>query len=304
MRGTDYSKGYYKKFLTGIGDAKGGLSNFLKENFWLIVNEARNRYGNNFNLDEVISDAANAYYNMRSYHKRTKNTKETTSFTWFLKKQFDKSSGFSVLTHSRGNKNLCSRESGAEKDTNEVMFDRYSYDAFLGNEESPFEREEQCFHGFSELEPSEIEEGTEAEGENKKPSLKRPASKNTDVILDSEKYRICIESFKGHLSHDLYKLLRSLSGKRMRYNRRKAFDTDNSLNQSHRFLRSKLFYEISQAGYSLYVGICLNGICSNVLVAARCEAEAKKYLKRYGNLIEIRCMEVVASMGAPALLEV
>lgn len=73
-----------------------GIVGFLERNKNLIFKFARLRFGKNFNVDEVMSDAALAYYKMVRYHKQYKRTKDTSSFSWFLKKEFDKSSRMGI----------------------------------------------------------------------------------------------------------------------------------------------------------------------------------------------------------------
>jgi hypothetical protein len=294
---------HYREFLKKFSQCKGELGIFLKKNFGLIIKTARKRFGNSFDLDEIISDAAAAYDRMKYYHNRRKPTKHTSSYMWFLNKQFDRSSRYGVVTDKMWNGSRYS-ENGNDLETqnvDEAMFDRFSHESFFSSEDSSLAREEEMFYGSSLIDFQEVEEHKE-DSEEMGIDVSAPGanSRKTKASPFAPKYLICFESFKGLLSTDLYMVLSALSERKMQRNRRhceKLLETRRSVGDVSRLLRSNLYHEISRAGYRLYVAVCVNGTCNNVLVAARSEEEAKERLLPYGEMLELRMMETSFGKG-------
>jgi len=293
---------HYREFLKKFSYSKDELGIFLKKNFGLIIKTARKRFGSNLDLDEIVSDAAAAYDRMKYYHNRRKPTKHTSSYTWFLNKQFDRSSRYGVVTDKAWNGSRYSESSGDTEAQNldEAMFDRFSHDSFFSGEGSPLEREEEMLYGSSLMDLQEMEEDnedSESEDKEREPSPREDNSRRAKALPYGPKYLICFESFKGLLSTDLYMVLSALSERKMQRNRRhceKLLETRRSIGDVSRLLRSNLSHEISQAGYQLYVAVCVNGTCNNVLVAATSEEEAKERLLPYGEMVELRMMDTVS----------
>ncbi len=290
---------YYSEFLKKFSHSKDALSIFLKKNFGLIINTARKRFGSNFDLDEIVSDAAAAYDRMKYYHNRRKPIKQTSSYIWFLNKQFDISYRNGVVTDkTRGYAVFSESVNSMEiPDVNEMMFDRFSRDIFFSDEGSPLEREEEILYGSSLIDRQEMEEDTEdseSEDNGRDDFPKEDNSRGSKAMPYGPKYLICFESFKGLLSTDLYMVLSALSERKMHRNRKhceKLLSTSRSIGDVSKLLRSNLCHEISQVGYRIYVGVCVNGTCNNVLVAAQSEEEAKNSLLPYGKTIELRTMD-------------
>jgi hypothetical protein len=109
------------------------------------------------------------------------------------------------------------------------------------------------------------------------------------------KYVICMESFADiQCGADLSMLMKALSDDNGRNNRERyenLIATRRSLPALSDRLRKNLISAAHKAGYYLYIAVCLNGACNNVLVAAQSQEEAAKYLSRYGNLMEIKRLE-------------
>jgi hypothetical protein len=293
---------HYREFLERFNNSEDELGIFLKKNFWLIIKTARKRFGANFDLDEIVSEAAAAYDRMKYYHNRRKPTKHTSSYIWFLNKQLDRSSRQGVVTDKTWDgRRYVENGNGMEMpDFNETMFDRLSHDSFFGDEGSPLEPEEEMFYGSSLIDPKEMEEDREESafaGEEENPLAGEGNSSRFRAVSYGPKYLICFESFKGLLSTDLYMVLSALSERKMHRNRRhceRLLETRRSIGDVCRLLRSNLCHEISQAGHRLYVAVCVNGTCNNVLVAAPSEEEARKRLVPYGETLELRMMDAAS----------
>lgn len=292
---------HYREFLEKFSHSEDELGIFIKKNFWLIVKTARKRFGSNFDLDEIVSEAAAAYDRMKYYHNRRKPTKHTSSYIWFLNKQLDKSSRNGVVTDktwdsARYSENVNGMET---PDFNEMMLDRFSHNIFFSDEGAALDREEEMLYGSSLVDPEEMEEvreDSEFEGERKEHLPQKDQTKRSKTISCGPKYLICFESFKGLLSTDLYMVLSALSERKMQRNRRhfeRLLENRRSIRDVSKLLKTNLSHEISQAGYRLYVAVCVNGTCNNVLVAAISEEEAKKCLIPYGEMIELRMMDVL-----------
>ena len=289
----------YKEFLKEFSQSTDELGLFLKKNFWLIIKTARKRFGKNFDVDEIVSDAAAAYEKMKYYHNRRKPTKHTSSYIWFLNKQFDRSSRHGVITLTTwDNAKYSENDNGMEiRDPNEMLLDRFSHNSFFGGEGSLLEREEEMFYGSSLIDLHEMEEDTEDSELESKGGEFSPGEdkyKRSKAMFYGPRYLICFESFKGLLSTGLYMVLSALSERKMQRNLKqveKLLENRRSLGDVSKLLRSNLSHEISQAGYQLYVAVCVNGTRNNVLVAATSEEEAKGHLLPYGEMLELRIME-------------
>lgn len=293
---------HYREYLERFSDSEDELGIFLKKNFWLIIKTARKRFGANFDLDEIVSDAAAAYDRMKYYHNRRKPTKHTSSYIWFLNKQFDRSSRHGVVTDKTWDSARYSENGNCMElpDFNETMLDRISHDNYFHDSGSPLEPEEEMLYGSSLIDPQEMEEDREEsamEGGEEKTFSREGNSGRSRAVSYGPKYLICFESFKGLLSTDLYMVLSALSERKMRRNRRhceRLLETCRSIGDVSRLLKSNLCREISQAEHRLYVAVCVNGTCNNVLVAAPSEEEARKRLVPYGETLELRMMDTIS----------
>jgi hypothetical protein len=243
-----------------------------------------------------MSDAAEAWHAMKRYHSKAKPTKHTTSYSWFLNRQLDISyrSGVIVDSHRHSKRSSETVNGNGNSDTNEFIFERASHRTYFGSDdEGGPSHEERLFYLSEELEeygsnvPDPADEGQDCGG-------KRQA-RNTSLSY-VPRYVICMESFKKCLlSGDLRLLLKALSDRNTSLNRgryEKLLATRRSISALSDHLRQQLFYETAKAGYVLYIAVCLNGRHNNVLVAAHSEKEAQTYLARYGNLIEIRRLDI------------
>ena len=293
---------HYREYLERFNNSEDELGMFLKKNFWLIIKTARKRFGANFDLDEIVSEAAAAYDRMKYYHNRRKPTKHTSSYIWFLNKQFDRSSRHGVVTDKTWDSARYSENGNCMElpDFNETMLDRISHDSYFHDSGSPLEPEEEMLYGSSLIDPQEMEEDREEsamEGEEEKTVSREGNSGRSRAVSYGPKYLICFESFKGLLSTDLYMVLSALSERKMHRNRRhceRLLETRRSIGDVSRLLKSNLCHEISQAGHRLYVAVCVNGTCNNILVAASSEEEARKRLVPYGETLELRMMDTIS----------
>ena len=153
---------HYREFLEKFSNSEDELGIFLEKNFWLIIKTARKRFGSNFDLDEIVSDAAAAYDRMKYYHNRRKPTKHTSSYIWFLNKQFDKSSRNGVITDKTGSSVAYSENNAIDiQDSNERLLDCLSHESFFSDDGSQLEREEEMVYGSSLIDFEEIEEDAE-----------------------------------------------------------------------------------------------------------------------------------------------
>ncbi|MDA8103776.1 MAG: hypothetical protein M0Z71_00185 [Nitrospiraceae bacterium] len=281
-----------------FGELGDDIGKFLQKNYGLIVQKAKKKFGDNFNVPEVLSDAVEAWHAMKDYHSKSQFTKHTTSYSWFLNRQLDMSYRLGVTVDSRRDG---SRYSGAgdanTPDVNEINLDRASRQSYLSrSDEDGLDQEERLLY-VSEMEEnygfSEVDE--ECEDGEKCRMAKR------DSVSYIPRYAICLESFrKCPISGDLRLLLQALSDNNTSLNRgryRKVLASRRSISAISGRLRQHLFYETARAGYDLYIGVCSNGGCNNVLVAARSHDDASKYLARYGRLIDLRQLSI--SQGAP-----
>ena len=280
---------HYREFLEKFDQSEDELGIFIKKNFWLIIKTARKRFGSNFDLDEIVSEAAAAYDRMKYYHNRRKPTKHTSSYIWFLNKQFDKSSRNGVVTDRTWDSTRYSENVNGKElpDVNETMLDQFSHDIFLSNQRASLDHKGEMLYGSSLIDPEEMKEereDLELGSESSDSSLREDHFKRSKAVSYGPKYLICFESFKGLLSTDLYMVLSALSERKMQRNRRhfeRLLENRRSIRDVSKLLKTNPSHEISQAGYRLYVAVCVNGSCNNVLVAATSEEEAKKSLIPY-----------------------
>jgi hypothetical protein len=289
------SKAQREAFIEKFGEGGGDIGKFLQENYGLIVQKARKKFGDTFDIAEVMSDAAEAWHAMKRYHSKAKPTKHTTSYSWFLNRQLDISYRSGVVVDSHRHSKGCSESANGNgnSDTNEFFFDRASHRSYFGSDdEGRPGHEERLFYLSEELEeygkvPDAADEGQECG------KMKQARNASLSYV---PRYVICMESFKKCLlSGDLRLLLKALSDRNTSLNRgryEKLLASRRSINALSDHLRQQLFYETAKAGYDLYIAVCLNGSYNNVLVAAHSENEAQTYLARYGNLVEIRRLDI------------
>ena len=284
-----------------LGEMGDDIGKFLKKNYGLIIQKAKKKFGDNFNVPEVLSDAVEAWHAMKNYHSKSQFTKHTTSYSWFLNRQLDMSYRLGVTVDSRGQGGRYpeNTDDAGTSDTNEFILDRASHRRYLrGSDEDGLDQEERLFYLSEEMDESydgfsEVDEECQDGGKG------RGARKDSPSYVP--RYAICLESFrKCQISGDLRLLLQALSDKNTSLNRgryKKLLASRRSISAVSDRLRQHLFYETVKAGYGLYIGVCSNGRCNNVLVAARSDDDASEYLARYGKLIDLR--RICISQSAP-----
>ena len=287
------SKAEREASIDEFGELGDDIGKFLQKNYGLIIQKAKKKFGVIINVPEVLSDAAEAWHAMKDYHSKSQFTKHTTTYSWFLNRQLDISYRFGVTVDSGHIGRYSETADGsAASDTNEFILDQASHRTyFSGHDEGGLDHEERLFY-LSE----EIEDGynnfSVVDGEDDGSGRKA----RNDSLSYVPRYVICMESFnKCSVSGELRLLLKSLSEKNTSLNLgryKKLLATRRSMSAVSDRLRQHLLYETAKAGYDLYIGICSNGSCNNVLVAARSQDEATKYLTRYGKLIDLRHMDI------------
>ncbi len=266
-----------------------GIVGFLERNKNLIFKFARLRFGKNFNVDEVMSDAALAYYKMVRYHKQYKRTKDTSSFSWFLKKEFDKSSRMGI---TMDNSHIQLRSNGnTDKDYLEIAYNRLSNKTLYSDDDS-FIDDELLFLKDNNMRECDIE-GDALGGEDEDLSTEHKlCCASVDSRPYGQRYLICRKSFKkGMISPELFMTLRALSDKRTKLNLKayqRLFAQYKSEKKLVKAIQGRLFKEVMNAGYTLYVGACLNGTLNYILCAAKTQDEANIYFTNYGSVLEIR----------------
>lgn len=287
-----------------FGELGDDIGKFLKKNYGLIIQMARKKFGDNFNVPEVLSDAVEAWHAMKDYHSKSQFTKHTTSYSWFLNKQLDMSYrlGVTVDSHGHGGRYPENIDGVGTPDTNSYILDRASHRSyFRRSDDDGLDQEERLLCVSEEMDESygdlsEIDE--ECEDSEKRRAVRK------DYPSYFPRYVICLESFRMcPISGDLRLLLQALSDKNTPLNRgryKKLLASRRSISAVSDRLRQHLFYETVKAGYDLYIGVCSNGSCNNVLVAARSQGDASKYLARYGRLIDLRRMFISQSASEEA----
>lgn len=265
-----------------------GIIGFLEKNKNLIFKFARLRFGKNFNVDEVMSDAALAYYRMVRYHKQYKRTKDTSSFSWFLKKEFDKSSRIGVTTDNDHSPSKCN--GNADKDYSEIEYQRLSNKSHDSVDEQ-FLNDQALFLKDINIKQYDVEDDALGEDEECNTQHKLWCA-SADSLPYGQRYLICRKSFrKGILSSELFMTLRALSDKKTKLNLtayQKLLNQYKSEKNLIKAIQERLFEEVIKSGYGLYVGVCLNGTLNYILCAAKSREEANIYLANYGNVLETR----------------
>ncbi|GEM_PF-3891761 len=131
-----------------LGELGDDIGKFLKKNYGLIIQKAKKKFGDNFNVPEVLSDAVEAWHAMKDYHSKSQFTKHTTSYTWFLNRQLDMSYRLGVTVESRGQGGRYpeNTDDAGTSDTNEFILDRESHRSyFRGSYEDGLDQEERFF---------------------------------------------------------------------------------------------------------------------------------------------------------------
>jgi hypothetical protein len=280
-------------------DCESRCQKFLKRYYRLIMKLAERRLGENFDPTEILSEAAIAFHNWSFYHSRSKRTKMPSSFTWFFKKRLDiyeRNGGCSVKDDRQWNPNRYSESDRGDeiypRYLSETAFDWHSNESFFAADGNPFpEGEGRLFH-------IALNNGVEDM------PLSQEVKDPKDEILDDEehipeepygaRYLICIESFVKIplLSSDLQKIFRHLSHDKQEANDilYRRLTKNRSVRSAAKIVRGILQWHVSGTPYKLYTGVCLNGTLNHVLVLAKTEREAKKFLKPYGTMLELRPM--------------
>jgi hypothetical protein len=279
-------------------DCESRCQKFLKRYYRLIMKLARRRLGENFNPTEILSEAAIAFDRWFFYHSRSKRTKMPSSFSWFFNKRLDiyeRNGGCSVKDDGGWNYRRYSESDNGDEfspgDPAENVFDWHTHDSFFAAaDDFCLEREERFFH-------SALNNGAEDI------PLSEEVDDSGDEISDDEekeiheepygaKYQVCIESFVKIplLSSDLQKIIRHLSHDKQEANNiaYRRLTKNRSVRSAAKIVKSILQWHVSGTPYKLYVGVCLNGSRHHLLVLAQTEEEAKKFLKPYGTMLELR----------------
>ena len=266
-----------------FGDLGDSADRFVDENLGLIIKMAKIKFGDVFSIEEVKSDAWIAWHDMKDFHSIGKNTKQTSTYTWHLQNRLD----FSYKTGIREPLARAVKipENG---DFQDFILDRQSYNNFFSRDDSAQLSQEE---NFCYRDPALDELDQDADF----PVDKGNGQKEAFTYVP--KYVICLESFHECLnSGDLKAILKALSNKNASKNRR-PYDTllakHRSMQHLAELIRQHIIYEVSKSGYNLYIAVCLNGNCNNILVAAKSEEEAKSYLRAYGRLMDIRRYDVL-----------
>ena len=278
-------------------DCESRCQKFLKRYCRLIMKLAQRRLGDNFNPTEILSEATIAFHRWFYYHSRSKRTKMPSSFTWFFNKQldiYDRNGGCSVKDDMEWNPIRYSEsENGDEypRYPSETESARHSNDSFFALDDTPCtEREGRLFHcalnnRAEDMPLSEIDEDSGSE---------MPDDEENTVAEEpyGAKYLICIESFLKNplLTSDLQKIFRHLSHDKQEANdiAFRRLTRNRSVKSAAKIVRGILQWHLEGTPYRLYTGVCLNGSRHHLLVLAKTEEEAKKFLRPYGTMLELR----------------
>ena len=278
-------------------DCESRCQKFLKRYYRLIMKLAQRRLGDNFNPTEILSEATIAFHRWFYYHSRSKRTKMPSSFTWFFNKQldiYDRNGGCSVKDDMEWNTRRYSESDNGDEYArypSETELDRRSNDSFFVADDAPsMEKEGGLFHsalnnGAEDMPLSEIDEDSGSE---------MPDDEENAVAEEpyGAKYLICIESFLKNplLSSDLQKIFRHLSHDKQEANdiAFRRLTRNRSVRSAAKIVRGILQWHLEGTPYRLYTGVCLNGSRHHLLVLAKTEEEAKKFLRPYGTMLELR----------------
>jgi hypothetical protein len=234
---------------------------FLQKNMGMIISTARKRFPlNEVNSDEILSEAAIAYYEALSYMNRFKKAQMTSVFQWFLMKRFDR----------LARNNLLIPEVRPEI--------QMPVDADAGR----CERME--FNDVADY--MDIEE-----------KVLRGGIYGNECKDDSEsgfffqRYHICEKSFEGIVARRTYTALKLLSRQGDFSEKRAMLCRSYScsrLTDIIRRIQESLIAEVKEMGCRIFIGQCLNGSVSKILVCAVTKEEAIRYLREYGEILEIK----------------
>jgi hypothetical protein len=274
-----------------FGELGEDIGAFIKRNYGLIIKTAKKKFGPNFCVPTILSDAAAAWFVMKDQHNKSKSAKDTSSYFWHLHRQMDITYGTGIAVDQQyASASRLSEDSGLPTGDDFVL-DQASHEMYgRGDDESGLGHEEQLYYGIDEA--GDFESSTPDGNGNGNGSGKNGHGEFMEYV---PKYVICMESFADiKCGADLSMLMKALSDDNGRNNRERyenLIATRRSLPALSDRLRKNLIFAAHKAGYYLYIAVCLNGACNNVLVAAQSQEEAAKYLSRYGNLMEIRRLE-------------
>ncbi len=284
-------------------DCESRCQKFLKRYYRLIMKLAQRRLGDNFNPTEILSEAAIAFHRWSFYHSRSKRTKMPSSFSWFFNKRLDiyeRNGGCSVkddgVWNYRRYSGSDSGDSGDEfypGDLAETVFGWHSDDGFFAADDAFCqEREERLFHSALHSGAEDIPLSEEID------DSEDGISDDEEKVIPEEpygaRYQVCIESFVKIplLSSDLQKIFRHLSHDKQEANdiAYRRLTKNRSVRSAANILRGVLQWHVAGTPYKLYAGVCLNGSRHHLLVLAQSEEEAKKFLKPYGTMLELRSL--------------
>lgn len=278
-------------------DCESRCQKFLKRYYRLIMKLAQRRLGDNFSPTEILSEATIAFHRWFYYHSRSKRTKMPSSFTWFFNKQldiYDRNGGCTVKDDMEWNPGRYSESDSGDVCTryaSETGSDWHNNDSFFAmDDDQSLEREGSLFHsalnnGAEDIPLSEI-------GNNSGEEMPDDEENVVSEEPYGAKYLICIESFLKIplLSSDLQKIFMHLSHDKQEANgiAFRRLTRNRSIRSAAKIVRGILQWHLEGTPYRLYTGVCLNGSRHHLLVLAKTEEEAKKFLRPYGTMLELR----------------
>jgi hypothetical protein len=281
------------RMIDEFGELAGPAGAFIRRNYGMIIRTAEKKFGTNFSIAQMVADALHAFSQMNDYHDGFKTTKDTSSFFWYLNREMDITYTDGIQTE-RPPASFLSKESGM-CDSSDAMLDVAAHRNHRRENDSGLAQEEEFAYGFGEDEDAP---GSPVGRQGRNGCRRKTPDEQMEY---APKYVLCMESFKEVLySPDLSMILKSLSDNHAHKNRQhyeKLVAGRRSIAALSDRIRHNLLLEASRAGYRLYIAVCVNGACSNVLVAGRSEEEATQYLARYGDLVEISPFEPTAGTG-------
>lgn len=277
-----------QQMIDEVGDFGGPAGAFVKKNYGMIIKTAVKKFGeNNFTIAPMVAAAIHAFGEMNAYHDPFKTTKDTSTFFWYLNRDMDIAYRDGIQTDKRP-PSFASDLS--RTDDQDLMLDAASFQNHGRNNESGLLQEEEFAHGFGEDEEALAFLSTDKDKEP--PHTTPDHGQEDDKIGYVPKYAVCMESFQDILeTPGLAMILNALSGSHMERDRakyRKLLATRRSTADLSERIRGNLLREVTQAGYQLYIVVCVNGARNNVLVAGRSDEEARQYASRYGSFVEVR----------------
>ena len=231
------------------------IDGFLARNELLLAEFAhRILKGLPYDRDDIRMEAAVAYYEALDYMNPFKKTKFSSNFTWFYKKRL----------YSRRRTDL----------TSTLPKDRKYYPPAAGKDFEETAIEKASGHAPS----SRFGSG--------------PASVHS-LIPGAADFILCLESFHGTVSLRLYRALIILLGSAAFKAKKKALCSLLGCRSSadiEAMIARQIRREVKEADMDVYLASCVNGALRKVVVCAGSEEEARSYLSKYGDPVEIKTL--------------